>query len=33
MARVSPEYQKQLTPLLRLISVEREEGRFEVRLN
>jgi hypothetical protein len=33
MARVSPEYQKQLIPLLRLIAVEREEGRFEVQLN
>jgi general secretion pathway protein N len=32
-ARVSPEYEKQLTPLLSLIAVEREQGRFEVLLN
>ncbi|MEO8158224.1 MAG: type II secretion system protein N [Betaproteobacteria bacterium] len=32
-ARISPEYQKQLAPLMRLIAVERQEGRFEVQLN
>ncbi|HXF16534.1 MAG TPA: type II secretion system protein N [Burkholderiales bacterium] len=32
-ARISPEYQQQLSPLLRLIAVERGEGRFELQLN
>ena len=33
MARVPPEHQDQLAPLLRLIAVERGEGRFELQLN
>jgi len=33
MARVSPQHQRQLAPLLRLIAVERGEGRFELQLN
>ena len=30
--RVPPQYQEQFAPLLRLISVQREEGRFELQL-
>ena len=33
MARVPPKHQQQLAPLLRLIAVERGEGRFELQLN
>jgi general secretion pathway protein N len=33
MARVPPQHQQQLAPLLRLIAVERGEGRFELQLN
>jgi general secretion pathway protein N len=33
MARVPPQYQQQLAPLLRLIAVERGDGRFELQLN
>ena len=33
MARVPPQHQQQLAPLLRLIAVERSEGRFELQLN
>ena len=33
MARVPPQHQQQLAPLLRLIGVERGEGRFELQLN
>ena len=33
MARVSPQHQQQLAPLLRLIAVERGEGSFELQLN
>ena len=33
MARVPPEHQQQLAPLLRLIAIERGEGRFELQLN
>lgn len=33
MARVAPQHQQQLAPLLRLIAVERGEGRFELQLN
>jgi len=33
MARVPPQHQRQLAPLLRLIAVERGEGRFELQLN
>ena len=33
MASVPPQHQQQLAPLLRLIAVERGEGRFELRLN
>jgi general secretion pathway protein N len=33
MAGVPPPHQQQLAPLLRLISVERGEGQFELRLN
>ena len=33
MARVAPLHQQQLAPLLRLIAVERGEGRFELQLN
>lgn len=32
MAGVPPQYQEQLAPLLRLIAVERGEGRFELQL-
>jgi general secretion pathway protein N len=32
MARVPPQHQQQLAPLLRLIAVERGEGRFELQL-
>jgi general secretion pathway protein N len=32
-ARIDPQYQQQLAPLLRLIAVERGEGRFELQLN
>lgn len=32
MARVSPEHQQELAPVLRLIAVERGEGRFELQL-
>ena len=32
-ARITPEYQQQLAPLLRLIAVERGEGRFDLQLN
>jgi len=32
MARVAAQYQQQLAPLLRLIAVERGEGRFELQL-
>ena len=30
--RVPPQYQEQLTPLLRIISVQRDEGSFELQL-
>jgi len=33
MARVPPQHQQELAPLLRLIAVERGEGRFELQLN
>ena len=33
MARIPPQHQQQLAPLLRLIAVERGEGRFELQLN
>ena len=33
MARVPPQHRQQLAPLLRLIAVERGEGRFELQLN
>jgi general secretion pathway protein N len=33
MARVAPQHERQLAPLLRLIAVERGEGRFELQLN
>lgn len=33
MARVPPQHQQQLAPLLRLIAVERGEGSFELQLN
>ncbi|MEK6243842.1 MAG: type II secretion system protein N [Pseudomonadota bacterium] len=33
MAQVPPQHQQQLAPLLRLIAVERGEGRFELQLN
>jgi general secretion pathway protein N len=33
MARVAPQHLQQLAPLLRLIAVERGEGRFELQLN
>ena len=33
MASVPPQHRQQLAPLLRLIAVEREEGRFELQLN
>lgn len=33
MARVPAQHQQQLAPLLRLIAVERSEGRFELQLN
>ena len=33
MARVPPQHLQQLAPLLRLIAVERGEGRFELQLN
>ena len=33
MARVAPQHQQQLAPLLRLVAIERGEGRFELRLN
>jgi len=33
MARVPPQHQQQLAPLLRLIAVDRGEGRFELQLN
>ena len=33
MARVPAEHQQQLAPLLRLIAIERGEGRFELQLN
>ncbi len=32
-ARIDPQYQEQLVPLLRLIAVERGEGRFDLKLN
>lgn len=32
IARVPPEHQQQLTPLLRLIAVQRDEGSFELQL-
>ena len=31
--RIPPQHQHELTPLLRLIAVERSEGRYELRLN
>jgi len=33
MARVPPQHQQQLAPLLRLIAVQRSEGSFELQLN
>ena len=33
IARVSPQHQQQLAPLLRLIAVDRGQGRFELQLN
>jgi hypothetical protein len=33
MAGVASQYQEQLAPLLRLIAVDRGEGRFELELN
>jgi len=32
MARVRPQHQQQLVPLLRLIAVERGDGSFELQL-